>query len=204
MGMRAHRIAIGLVSFVLFGAAGRLAAQDGSVRWKPQAGQYIYSSPAVTADGSTIYVTPGMIRSRIAAWCAPSTATVRRSGNFRKPPTRSRSTAWNRRPRSARMARSTSAAATENLCARQRYGREKFEFNSLAAEINNSPTIDADGNVYIISSDSVLHALTRDLIPRGPHIAGYSLSIDTSAAIGSDGDDLCRGIRQQHLCAQSG
>lgn len=189
--MRAHRIVIGLVSFALFGAFGRLGAQaDGAPRWAYKAGDYIYSSPAIASDG-TIYVGGADRTSPPLGRLLALTRDGALRWQFPAKPTD---------PRLRAVESSPVLSADERLvyfgcddgtlyALDAKTGAVVGTFVSGAAELPNSPTIGPDGTVYIISSDLVLHALTADLQRHRwpPHPAGALISLDTAVAIGVDG-----------------
>ena len=190
MGMRAHRIAIGLIWLALFGAAGRLGAQaDGSVRWGGgfKAGGIVDASPAVAADG-TVYVAgwdeTNPPRGRILA-ITPAGAL---KWQFPAKPTDPQLNAVESSPAIGTDGTVYFGCGDGKIYALDgASGALKGSFDTGAAEIFSSPAVDADGGVYVVSSDQVLHALTRDLRPRWTHAAGALLAIDSTVAIGADG-----------------
>lgn len=158
-----------------------LQAQEGTRQWAVNVGGagggYIsYSSPALSPDGTTIYV--GVIRG---------------SGGRIIAVTREGSVKWVR-DRTAFVDASPAVAADGTVYIGggdgQLYalnpadGAVKWTY-STGTFITSSPAIGADGTIYFGAADARLHAVASTGTPRWTFAAGDI--IDSSPAIGSDG-----------------
>lgn len=154
-----------------------LHAQDGTRQWRAQVQGFItLSSPALSADGSVVYVgveTPS--GGRLIAFTregAPKWSFERADAIESSPAVGADGTVY------------VGCDDGKLYALNPANGVARWEF-STGTFITSSPAIGADGRIYFGAGDSRLHALNSDLTPRWSFLTGDW--IDSSPAIGVDG-----------------
>lgn len=167
-----------LIGLLAGGAAAAQAQADGTLRWKSSVQGYItLSSPALSADGNTIYI--GVERAsggRVVA-LPPDGIRPRWIRDLREPVDSS--------PAVGPDGTVYVGCVDGRLYAlRPDTGEIKWEVNT-GGFVTSSPAIGADGTVYFGSAASKLHAVTAQGAVRWTFDTGGT--IDSSPAIGADG-----------------
>ncbi|MEW6381867.1 MAG: PQQ-binding-like beta-propeller repeat protein [bacterium] len=168
------------------GESGWIYALDsnGSVRWSYQAAGEIYSSPAISADGSTIYVgsTGGAVYAlRSGIDYSPETRLrwkfAAEGGFYSSPAVGTDGTVYIGSSNNTIYALDPADAANS---------RVKWSYRTNG-DVDSSPAIGADGTVYVGSDDGKVYALNPDgsLKWRSPFPTGGK--VWSSPTIGADG-----------------
>lgn len=193
--MTARRTAVGslLFAFVCGILAVRLEGQtDGSVRWSFKTSGFVASSPAISADGTHIYVgvETNTTPSQGSLFAFNTRGSIQWQWDVPQDKTNPVDSMIDAAPALAADGTIYVLSGNGKLYAvadNGTSGSEQWEFNTgSTVTSSSSPVVGPDGTVYIVSDDFVLHAVEpKKGAQKWQHAAGFGF--DPSPAIAADG-----------------